>query len=70
MCDVGVVDVRVRKAEDGDSLPFTTWPIDDLDRLVALFNRWGNPVEGSASGQFSYEDGSWFFELIVDTDDD
>lgn len=67
---VGVVEVRVRRAEDGEGLPFTTWPLDDLDRLISLFNRWGNPTEGSAAGQFTYEDGRWFFELIVDTDDD
>lgn len=65
----GHVDVRVRRAESAESgATFTTWPIDDLDRLVGLFNRWGNPVdEGlNAVGQFSFDPGDvWYFELVV-----
>lgn len=64
------VEVRMRRASECSSRPFTSWPIDDLDRLTAELGRWSNPDVMDVTGQFNDDDlGQWFFELVAHDND-
>jgi len=68
----GTIEVKLRDIEGFDkAIHFTDWPLDRLDEIIPLINRWGlytdkhSPGELDFSGTFRYDNGQVFFEVLL-----
>lgn len=69
------VQVRVRHADDAKSVPFTSWPLGEMESLVErVLYEGGIYFDGNyqtnITTQLVLEDGRVFYELILGVDDD
>jgi hypothetical protein len=76
---MSLVKVRLRQQSDGVAVPFTEWPLDDLESVLSVLRYWGGVyvtggrLDGTIdalSGQIVLQDGKAYFEVIVCDDDD
>jgi len=73
-----MVEVRVRTEDDGKAVRLGEVPLDakSLDQIVRLIGMWGIRAcgddygHGDTSGQFVYEDGAAFFEVVLCKDEE
>ena len=70
-----LIEVRVRLASEARATHLCTWPSTELDSLLTTLSRWGlmrDSVDFSddAMGQFTYEDGEAYFEIVVGLNDE
>ena len=66
------MQVRIRHENDCEALPLGDVPFanDSINEAIRLISSWGIAVDGDTenggtSGQFVYEDGAAYFEILI-----